>query len=66
MATRTAAVKDLEDAFVKVTFEDEINASQSKGSAIDPFYNDWVDQGAPDVIPGCSHPDSISSIGSVQ
>ncbi|KAF9821282.1 hypothetical protein IEO21_00890 [Rhodonia placenta] len=44
MATRTAAVKDLEDAFVKVTFEDEINASQSKGSAIDPFYNDWVDQ----------------------
>ncbi len=37
--------KDLEYAFIKVTFEEEGTAQQG-ASAADPFYDPWVDQGA--------------------
>lgn len=36
--------KELEDAFVKVTFEDESSAANAVQSD-DPFHDPWVEQG---------------------
>ena len=46
-AKRTTSMKDLEDAFIKVTFEeDNVGTGPQTGlNADDPFYDSWVDQG---------------------
>ncbi|KAI0353456.1 P-loop containing nucleoside triphosphate hydrolase protein [Trametes cingulata] len=36
------SARDLEEAFIKVTFEEE-NGVQHHADAVDPFYDDWVD-----------------------
>ena len=35
--------KDLEEAFIKVTFEEDV--AQHAAAAGDPMYDPWVDQG---------------------
>ncbi|KAI9001372.1 P-loop containing nucleoside triphosphate hydrolase protein [Trametes punicea] len=42
-STPLANAKDLEDAFIKVTFEED-DASQHQMNAEDPFYDPWIDQ----------------------
>ena len=37
--------KELEEAFIKVTFEEDTPVQPAAGSA-DPFYDSWVEQGA--------------------
>ena len=46
-AKRTTNMKDLEDAFIKVTFEEDNvgTGPQADLNADDPFYDSWVDQG---------------------
>ncbi|CDO71396.1 hypothetical protein BN946_scf184908.g154, partial [Trametes cinnabarina] len=38
------STKDLEDAFIKVTFEED-NGSEHQFNVADPFYDPWVDKG---------------------
>lgn len=37
--------KDLEDAFIKVTFEEDVSQLHAETAADDPLYAPWIDQG---------------------
>ena len=43
-ANPSLSPRDLEDAFIKVTFEEECR-TQTHSAATDPMFDPWVDQG---------------------